>query len=64
MKIINDKTQALKSLAVWFPTVLTFIVVLMDTAMQTQIVPTAYIPAVVFVSGFLGRIIKQPSLKE
>lgn len=64
MNFINDKSVGLKSIAVWLPTVLTILVVILDTFVQPQIIPTAWIPLVVFVSGFLGRIIKQPNLNE
>lgn len=64
MNFINDKSVGLKSIAVWLPTVLTILVVILDTFVQSQIVPTTWIPLVVFVSGFLGRIIKQPNLNE
>lgn len=64
MNLINNKLGALKSLAVWLPTLLTILVVVLDAVVQAQVIPTVWIPLVVFISGFLGRIIKQPSIKE
>ena len=64
MNFINDKTTGLKSLAVWFPTVLAIIVAVVNTLTESQVVPVEWIPFLVFISGFLGRIIKQPSIKE
>ncbi len=64
MKFISDKLVGFKSFAVWLPTLVTILVVLLDAFVQANIIPTAYIPVVVFISGYLGRIIKQPKLKE
>lgn len=64
MNFINDKMSAFKSLAVWFPTVIAIIVAVINVLTESQVVPMEWIPVLVFISGFLGRIIKQPSIKE
>lgn len=64
MKFISDKTSAFKSLAVWLPTIVSALLLFIDQALQLGVVPVEVIPLVVFVSGFLGRIVKQKDMKE
>ena len=64
MNFIKDKTQGFKSLAVWLPTLLSLLVVVLDFTVQTNLIPVMWIPVVVFVSGYIGRIIKQPQMRE
>lgn len=60
MKLINDWSKAFRSLAVWLPIIATAIIAVLDILVQSNIVPIAYVPFIVAVSGFIGRIIKQP----
>lgn len=62
MKLVSNWKEAYKSLAVILPTLAVFALSLLDAAMQTNLVPVEYLPIVVAVSGFIGRIIKQPKI--
>ena len=64
MSLINNWQKMWKSLAVILPTLATIAITAADYALQTNLVPVAYIPVVVAVTGFVGRIIQQNSLKE
>lgn len=50
------------SLAVILPTLATLLIVIADYLLQANLVPIAYVPLVVMVTGFIGRIIKQKGL--
>lgn len=62
VKLISNWQQAYKSLAVWLPTLAVFVLHFLDAAMQTNLVPNEWLPAVIFISGFVGRIVKQPNI--
>lgn len=62
MGLVSNWKEAYKSLAVILPTLAVFVLSLLDAAMQTNLVPVEYLPIVVAVSGFIGRIVKQPSI--
>ena len=62
MKLINNWQKMYRSLAVILPTLAVFLLAIADAAMQTQLIPIEYMPVVVAVTGFIGRIIKQPKL--
>ena len=62
MTLVQNWTKAYKSLAVILPTLAVFALSLLDAAMQTNLVPAEYLPIVVAISGFIGRIIKQPKI--
>ena len=51
-----------KSLAVILPTAASIVIVVADIYLQADLVPEIYIPIVVAISGYLGRIIQQPKL--
>lgn len=53
-----------KSLAVLLPILATIIIAVADYYTAHNLVPTAMLPVVVGVTGVLGWIIKQPSLRE
>ena len=63
MKLINNWTEMYKSLAVIMPTVLTGLYVISTYALEQNIIPVEYVPFVVLISGFVGRIIKQDNIK-
>ena len=63
MALVQNWAKAYKSLAVILPTLAVFALSLLDAAMQTNLVPAEYLPIVVAISGFVGRIIKQPSMR-
>ncbi len=62
MNLVENWTKMIRSLAVVLPTLAVFALALLDAFMQTQLVPLEYMPIVVAISAFLGRIIKQPKL--
>ncbi len=62
MKFIKDWQKMYKSLAVVLPTVAVFVLALIDAATQTQLIPPEYMGFVVLITGFIGRIIRQPKL--
>lgn len=64
MKLVNNWVQVYKSLAVWLPTLAVFALAMIDAAIQTNLVPVQYMPIVVAVSGFIGRVIKQDSMEK
>lgn len=53
-----------KSLAVILPTLATIIVTVLQMGVDVNIIPTQYLPFVVLVTGYLGRIVQQKNLKE
>lgn len=64
MKLINNWQKMWKSLAVILPTLATLLIVIADYLLQANLVPIAYVPLVVMVTGFIGRIIKQKGLEN
>lgn len=64
MNFINDKTTGLKSLAVILPTVATIIYAVGNFWLESDLIPIQYLPFIIPTLSFLGRIIKQPSIKE
>lgn len=50
------------SYAVWFPVLGSIVLYALQVLLGTDLIPDAYYPAVVAVTGFLGRIIPQPNL--
>ena len=64
MKFINDKSAGFKSLAVILPTIATIIYAVGSFWMDNNLIPIEYLPFIIPALSFLGRIIKQPSIKE
>lgn len=64
MNLINNWQKMWKSLAVILPTLATLLIVIADYLLQANLVPIAYVPLVVMVTGFIGRIIKQKGLEN
>ena len=62
MKLIQDWQKMYKSLAVILPTVVVFALAIIGAATDSNLIPPEYMGFVVLVTGFLGRIIKQPKL--
>lgn len=62
MTLIKNWKDMWQSYAVWLPTIATFLVLNTDYAVTANLVPAEYVPIVVLVSGFIGRIIKQSEL--
>lgn len=62
MTLIKNWKDMWQSYAVWLPTIATFLLLNVDYALQANLVPVEYVPIVVLVSGFIGRIIKQSEL--
>ena len=63
MALVKNWQKAYKSLAVLLPTVAVFLLYMIEAAMQTNLVPEQWLPVVVFISGFIGRIVKQPNIE-
>lgn len=64
MKFINNKSAGFKSLAVILPTIVTVIYAVGSFWMDNNLIPIEYLPFAIPALSFLGRIIKQPSIKE
>ena len=64
MNFINDKSAGFKSLAVILPTIATIIYAVGNFWMDSNLIPIEYLPFIIPALSFLGRIIKQPSIKE
>lgn len=62
--IVKNWKEVYKSLAVIVPTVATGAYAITDWALGAGVVPPQYLPVVVAVSGTLGWIIKQNSIKK
>ncbi len=64
MKFIKNWKDMWQSYAVLFPAIATLIVMNADVMLQYNLVPAEFVPLVVLITGFIGRIIKQPSMRE
>ena len=64
MKFINDKSTGFKSLSVILPTIATIIYAVGNFWVDSNLIPIEYLPFAIPVLSFLGRIIKQPDLRE
>lgn len=62
MKLVSNWQKMYKSLAVVLPTVAVFAIALIGAATDSNLIPPEYMGFVVLVTGFLGRIIKQPRI--
>ena len=62
MYFIKNWKDMWQSYAIWLPALATFVVLNGDYMLQYNLVPDDFIPMVVLVTGFLGRVIKQPSM--
>lgn len=60
--IVSNWKQVFKSLAVWFPVVATGILAAIEYVNRSFDVPLVWIPVLTGVTGFLGWIIRQPSI--
>ena len=64
MKFIDDKSTGFKSLSVILPTIATVIYAVGSFWVDSNLIPIEYLPFAIPVLSFLGRIIKQPNIKE
>ena len=64
MSLIKNWQSMWQSYAVWFPTLITFAVLNTEFLLQANLVQDEYLPIIVLVSAFLGRIIKQGGLHD
>lgn len=62
LQLVPNWQKMHKSLAVWFPVIATGAIEGARYALDMHIIPQQYTPAVVLVTGFVGRIIKQKSI--
>lgn len=53
-----------QSLAVWLPIIATAIIAVLDILVQSNLIPITYVPFIVAITGFIGRIIKQRGLHD
>ena len=51
-----------KSYSVILPALITAILVVVDSTVANGLLPEQWLPIVVFISGFLGRVVKQYNL--
>ena len=62
--LVRNWKKMWMSLAVVLPTVVTILLLGADAALDSGIIPVEYLPLVIFISGFIGRVISQPSLNN
>ena len=60
--LVRNWKKMWMSLAVVLPTVVTILLLGADAALDSGIIPVEYLPLVIFISGFIGRVISQPNL--
>lgn len=62
--LVKNWKEMWKSYAVLLPAVITAILLVIDSSVANNLIPTEFLPIVVFLSGFLGRIIRQYNLNN
>lgn len=60
--IVKNWSKMWKSLAVILPIVVAVLYALINGVVDANLIPLEWLPIAMIVSGFLGRIIKQPKL--
>lgn len=62
MNLVNNWTRMWKSLAVILPALVAVAYALMNHFIANNQIPIEYLPVAMIISGYLGRIVKQPKL--
>ena len=62
MKLINNWSSMYKSLSVILPIIMAVLYALITSVVDADLIPIEFLPIAMIVSGYLGRIIKQPKL--
>lgn len=62
--IVSNWKQVYKSLAVWFPIIASGIYVLLQDSTAAGVIPEKYLPIVIGLTGILGWVIPQKSIKK
>lgn len=62
--IVSNWTQVYKSLAVWFPILASGAYVMVNDYLATGNIPNEYLPVIVGLSGVLGWIKSQKSIRK
>ena len=62
--LVKNWSQVYKSLAVWFPVIATGLYTILKESSAAGLVPDSALPIVVGITGALGWVIKQPSLRR
>lgn len=60
--IVNNWQKMWQSLAVILPIIVAVLYALINSVVDANLIPLEWLPIVMIVSGYLGRIIKQPKL--
>lgn len=60
--IVKNWSKMWQSLAVILPSVVAVLYALINGFVDANLIPLEWLPIAMIVSGFLGRIIKQPKL--
>ena len=60
--LVKNWKQMWKSYSVILPALITAILVVVDSTVANDLLPEQWLPIVVFISGFLGRVVKQYNL--
>lgn len=62
--LVKNWKEVWKSLAVWFPAIVTAIYSFLEYSTSNDIIPVQFLPVAVVVSSILGWIIKQNSIRK
>ena len=62
--LVKNWTQVYKSLAVWLPILASTLLVLLEQTQASVDLPLWSIPIVVAITGVLGWVTKQPSMRK
>ena len=62
MKLISNWQKMWKSLAVILPFITTVVYAVITYYIDANLIPVGFLPVAIVISGYLGRIIKQPKL--
>ena len=61
---VKNWQQVTKSLAVWLPVLVTTLLAIVQNLSDAQLIPDGWLPIVVGISGAIGWVIKQPSIRK
>lgn len=64
MRLIKNWKQMYKSAAVILPAVVLAILTIISAMIDSEIVPSTWLPFIVLASGFVGRIVRQNNLGD
>ena len=60
--LVKNWKQMWKSYSVLLPALITAVLLVIDETVANGLLPEQWLPIVVFISGFLGRVVKQYNL--